>query len=262
MKIFDAQSLAGGAYAQKQLFCKDRIVTWSHTSRFRLARKLVTPYAGSKLLDYSCGDGTFLALVHDLFPCAAGMDIDPQQTDECRQRFMMYSGLTFLLTDALNNGGHDHAYDVLTCMEVLEHCLDDELTVVITRLRRLVSNSGTVIISVPIEVGPSLIGKQIVRTIAGWRRLGGYQYTEKYAFHEFWAMVFAGTRTSIKRPVYREKLSDGRLNAFHGHKGFNWKSLRCRVSESFDIQRTCFSPLPWSRGLLCSQAWLICQPWC
>ena len=57
-----------GHYAQKQLLSPSGLVRWSHGSRFRLARELVAPFAGRPLLDYGCGDGTFLALVQDLFP--------------------------------------------------------------------------------------------------------------------------------------------------------------------------------------------------
>src|SRR5689334_11293876 len=91
------QLLAGGAYARKQLYCKDRIVAWSHGSRFHTGRRLAEAFAGApppspspaagggegggaRLLDYGCGDGTFLALVHDLFPEAVGADLDPKQT--------------------------------------------------------------------------------------------------------------------------------------------------------------------------------------
>jgi hypothetical protein len=36
----DHQLLAGGAYARKQLYCKDRIVAWSHGARFLMGRRL------------------------------------------------------------------------------------------------------------------------------------------------------------------------------------------------------------------------------
>ena len=38
---------------------------WSHGRRFATARRVVQPYAGATLLDYGCGDGTFLGLVRD-----------------------------------------------------------------------------------------------------------------------------------------------------------------------------------------------------
>jgi cyclopropane fatty-acyl-phospholipid synthase-like methyltransferase len=44
-----------------------------------------------KLLDYGCGDGTFLSLMSDKFS-AVGADIEPEQVVDCRrasQRFRM-----------------------------------------------------------------------------------------------------------------------------------------------------------------------------
>ena len=55
-----------------------------------------------------------------------------------------------------------HAFDVVTCMETLEHCLPHAVDHVLGELRRLVKPNGVVIISVPIETGPVLIAKQIM----------------------------------------------------------------------------------------------------
>ena len=93
MNLANQQLLAGGAYARKQLYCKDRIVAWSHDSRFRTGRRLAEAFAGARLLDYGCGDGTFLALVHDLFPEAVGADLDPKQTADCARRFASLCGV-------------------------------------------------------------------------------------------------------------------------------------------------------------------------
>lgn len=252
--------LAGGHYARKQIFCKDWIVAWSHRSRFQLARRLIEPYAGRRLLDYGCGDGTFLALIHDLFHEAVGADEDPKQTVDCADRFKELSGLSFVLTDDLSDARHAGAYDLVVCMEVLEHCIAEKLAVVLKELRRLVASDGRVLISVPIEIGPSLIGKQIVRTIAGWRGLGDYKYNETYTMEELFRMVFAGKHTAITRPVYRADFASDRPNFFHGHKGFNWRTLRARLGEQFTLEQTRFSPLSRLGGYVGSQAWFICKP--
>ena len=113
--------------------------------------------------------------------------------------------------------------------------------------------------SVPIEIGPSLVGKQIVRTIAGWRKLGDYQYRETYTWRELSKMVFAGAGTAIDRPVFRADLIPGRPTFFHGHKGFNWRALRRQLREYFRVEQVLFSPLSWLRGFFSSQAWFICK---
>jgi len=251
------ESVQTGHYARKQLFSRSAIVAWSHRSRFRFARKIVEPYAGRRLLDYGCGDGTFLAEVCDLFPNAAGGDIDSGQNDDCRKRFAEHPAISFLSIDELEQPAHCGIYDIVTCMEVLEHCLPDATERVIGDLRRLVAPGGTVVISVPIEIGPTLLGKQMIRAISGLRSIGDYKFHEKYKVVELATMLLADERTAIERPVYSG--SDG-SQPFHGHKGFNWRAMRCRLQDVFEIQETRFSPLELLRGYLSSQAWLICRP--
>jgi len=165
-----------------------------------------------------------------------------------------------VLTDKLADAHHAEAYDLVLCMELLEHCIEEKLAAVLKDLRRLVASEGRVIISVPIEIGPSLIGKQVVPTIAGLRGLGDYMYTETYTVGELLKMVFAGEQTAVTRPVYRADFAPDLPNLFHGHKGFNWRALRTRLREQFTIRETLFSPMGWLGGYVSSQAWFICTP--
>ncbi len=256
----DPQIVAGGPYARKQLFSSSRLVAFSHGARFRMARSLAEPYAGRRLLDYGCGDGTFLALVHDLFPVAAGADRNPEQTMECVRRFQDLPGLTFTLTDQLHDGDHTGRYAVVTCMEVLEHCPDEERARVLEDLHRVTARDGRAIISVPIEIGLSLVVKHVFRTVAGWRNLGDYRYREHYSAGEFLKMVFAGRETTIARPLYTAQFSPGFSLRYHGHKGFNWRRLQGEVAILFEIEAVVCSPLGWLGPALNSQAWMVCRP--
>jgi 2-polyprenyl-3-methyl-5-hydroxy-6-metoxy-1,4-benzoquinol methylase len=251
-------AVAAGAYAQKQLFSRSRLVSWSHGRRFALGQRLVAPFAGGRLLDYGCGDATFLALIAERFALAVGTDNDRVQLADCARRFRSLENVAFLRPDLLEaDDRHAAAYDVVTCMEVLEHCLDLERVRVIASLRRLVTRNGRVIISVPLETGLSLPAKQLGRRVAGWRGIGDYQYTERYSWAEMARMVFAGARGAIERPRYtgREGASD-----FHGHKGFNWRVLEREVSAVFTIAERRCTPLPRLGTFLNSQVWLICRP--
>jgi len=253
----DPDILRAGHFARKQLFCRSRVIAWSHGSRFATARRLVEPHATGRLLDYGCGDGTFLATVSDLFPDAVGADIDVTTIDDCHSRYGDASRFTFLITDELD-ASHDARYDVITCMETLEHCVPVAQEKVFAHLRRLARPGGRVIISVPIEIGPTLPMKQLVRMISGWRRLGDYQYRETYSWRELARMTFATSDTSIPRRPYLLNPNDPSTE-YLGHKGFNWRAMRQRVACEFDLLETRFSPLAWTRGWLSSQAWFVCR---
>jgi SAM-dependent methyltransferase len=249
-----------GHYAKKQLGCKDRIISWSHRTRFETARKLVSPFRGQRLLDYGCGDGTFLAQVEDLFPEAVGADIAGEQVEDCKARLCGRGGrLSFLTNQELAGPNHQGAYRVVTCMEVLEHCTEPTVGEVLGDLQRLCAPGGRVVISVPVETGPAVLLKYAVRTVAGWRGLSDYRYYEKFTVTELLRSTFATRRTQLPRPTYYSGGQDHPY-AYHSHKGFNWRSLAVRIEKAFAVERVCFSPLGWLGGCLSSQVWFVCRP--
>ena len=252
-------TVAPGHYAQKQLLSRSGLVRWSHGSRFRLARALVEPFAGRRLLDYGCGDATFLALVHDLFPQALGVDVDGAQIMDCAQRFADVPGVSFLTTDRLADATHAGRYDIVVCMEVLEHCPDDVQAGVLDRVRDVTTPGGTIVISVPIEIGPTLVAKQAARGLVARGGLTEYASRERYAPGELLRMTFAGVGTEFPREEYVGRDNNGRPSRFTGHKGFNWRKLQRAVEQRFIIERRLFSPMPLLGSLLNSQVWLICR---
>lgn len=250
--------LRSGEYARKQLFGRRGLMAWSHGRRFRTARRLVEPYAGASLLDYGCGDGTFLALVRDLFPRGTGAEIDPALVADARERFGA-GGPRFLHVSELGALAPG-SFGVVACMEVLEHCTAETAEAVIGELRRLVAADGIVLVSVPVETGPSLLVKQAARAVAGWRGVAGYREREGYRPAELARMVFAGAGTAVDRPVYETRFADGAPNRYHGHKGFNWRRLAARLERDFHLRDLRFSPVPLPGGLLASQVWMTCAP--
>jgi len=249
------QLLRDGDYARKQIYCPSSVVRWSHGSRFDLARRLVAAREGGRLLDYGCGDGTFVAMVHQGFRETMGCDVDPGQIDECQARLGHLPGVRF---DAVHAGSHRQRapWDVVTCMEVLEHCVESERRRVLDEIATLVKSDGLVVISVPIEIGPSVAGKQLVRALAGLRNLGDYRHRERYSPIEM-------LRSMLGRPIDRvvfEGRSAGGAYRYYGHKGFDYRDLAREIAERFTIRQRLFSPLPWLGAALNSQTWFVCEP--
>lgn len=245
-----------GYYEKKQLSSPSKLIAWSHSSRFEVARELLAPFAGKRLLDYGSGDGTLLKRVSDLFPTAVGADPTSEHIADSRRRFGGDTQLSFYTITELHERYPAGSFDVVTCMEVLEHCIDPVVELVLGDLASLASEGGTVIISVPIEIGPSLLIKQAGRRVAGMRGLGDYKWTERYSIRELLAMTFATSRTSIRRETH-DAVDAG---AGHGHKGFNWRALEKRIEAHFTIRRRQFSPLGFLGGLVSSQVWFIASP--
>jgi 2-polyprenyl-3-methyl-5-hydroxy-6-metoxy-1,4-benzoquinol methylase len=247
--------ISEGHYAKKQIFCQNQIIAWSHSSRFITTRRLLEKYAvgNSKLLDYGCGDGTFLRMVDNLFAEAYGSDISQSQINDCQIRFSQ-SQLKFCPIANLQEDKYSSYFDVAVCMEVIEHCLTEDTSQVLKTLKKLVKPGGLIIISVPIEIGLSLLLKQITRSLAGWLRQGDYDKSlETYTKREFVKMFFATKLSYIERPIYGDNAP------YHGHKGFNWRALRAQLSQQFTIEDTVFSPLDWLGGFFSSQVFIVCR---
>lgn len=249
------REIEAGHYERKQLASRSRLISWSHSSRFDVARELLAPLAGRRLLDYGSGDGTLLKLMSDAFPSAVGADPIRSQVADARRRFGGEGSLSFYTIAELHERYGASSFDAITCMEVLEHCVPAGVEEVLDDLARLVTPEGTVIISVPIEIGPSLIIKQFARRLAALRGMDEYKWTERYSLGELGRMAFATSTTAIPRPVHTS--SD--IGLSHGHKGFNWRGLERRIEARFSIDRRLFSPLGFLGGFLSSQAWFVCS---
>ncbi len=255
----DDRQLALGAYAKKQLFGGCSLLTWSHRRRFEMARALAAPYRGRPLLDYGCGDGTFLAMVHADFPNSIGLEVDPGLVAACADRFGHLGGLRFLIAGAADTLPAE-SVGIVVCTEVLEHCPADAVDAALARMRRLVARDGRVVISVPVETGLPLVVKQAARAVAARRVSTDYRHRERYGARDFVRMLAAGDRTVVERPVYETEFAPGIPNRYHGHKGFNWRAMRRRVAEEFRVVETRFSPVSWLGPQFASQAWFVCEP--
>ena len=245
-----------GFYAQKQIFSRSRLISWSHRGRFATGLRLARELAGARTLDYGCGDGTFLGLLMNGQPrprLAVGAEVSEAIVTDCRERFTSQKGLHFMLVEDLDRPAHQHAYDSIFCMEVLEHVVDP--APLLEAFNRLLAPGGTLVISVPIETGIPVVVKQIVRRIAGWRGIGHYPGTTGYTPLELLRSVFARSAQHITRPVISH--DDG--STFHDHKGFNWRVLRALIRADFDLVRESTSPVEWLGPQLGTQRWLIAR---
>jgi len=248
-------NIKDGHYAKKQLHSRSWLIAWSHRSRFEAGLRLSVRFAGQRLIDYGCGDGTFLALLmaRPGSPAAVvGADLDDGQVNDCRARFGSDPRLSFVRIDALNSAEHTSGFDGLACMEVLEHVID--WAPLFDRWRWLVKPGGTILVSVPVETGPVLVLKQVARRVAGWRGIDDYPGIAPYTWGEYMRSVLARGRQHITRPVHPSANGSG---GYYCHKGFNWRVVRTALARRFTLERTLSSPLSWLPPGLGSQVWFV-----
>src|SRR6202521_211259 len=97
-------AISGGDYARKQIFSRAWLVAWSHGRRFTMAVELARKFAGKRVLDFGCGDGTFLALTMmtgDAPALGVGAELLPDVVQDCRQRYREEPRLKFVAVSEL-----------------------------------------------------------------------------------------------------------------------------------------------------------------
>jgi hypothetical protein len=90
---------------------------------------------------------------------------------------------------------------------------------------------GLIVVSVPVEVGPALLIKQMGRWWAN--RLTSYGY-ERYSWRE---LIKAGVGLQVRGLV--------RTNLY-SHKGFDYRVARAALLERVSLDATRYSPLSWT----------------
>jgi SAM-dependent methyltransferase len=250
--------LDDATYARKQIFSRVGLLAWSHRRRLAFGRELLAARPAGSLLDYGCGDGSFIDGVYDAVTEALGVEIDATLVAQGRARFADVPNVRFELPAALASLP-PHGFDTVTCMEVLEHCTADARRAVLETLHRHVRPGGVVVISVPNETGAVLVLKQAVRALAGLRGYSDYRQRETYSPRELVTMLGASADTVFDRPRYPSALPDG-PPFYHGHKGFNWRALHRELQQLFDVAPPRFSPVDALGSSLASQVWFLCSP--
>lgn len=229
-----------GHFARKQLFSRSRLIAWSHRSRFETAWNWVEAPTPQRVLDYGCGDGTFLEHLADRTVDGShlvGAELDPRVIRANRARLSPAKCIQFIHQSELVAPEYNASFDWIVCMEVLEHVMEPER--VLRSFSQWLSPSGRLLISVPVETGPALLAKQCLRRLAGWRGIGDYQFNARYSWRELATAFLAKDTPHLNRSVHRH--DDG--TPFHDHKGFNWRVLRNHLTRHFEILETRTSPL-------------------
>jgi SAM-dependent methyltransferase len=204
------------------------------THRRRLARALALLDAGREheILDFGSGDGHFLELLASRAAAARLTAFEPAGflQEQIRRRL---AGVPMQL---ITNAGDlaKLSFDRIVCLEVLEHLQPTEVESTVGILNRLLRPGGILVVSVPVEIGPTALFKYLASL---WLTGGDRHY-------RLWEVL----RASFCGRVARDTEV-----AFLPHKGFDHRRLRQCLAGRFLIEREVFSPLPLLSGVFNSQ---------
>jgi 2-polyprenyl-3-methyl-5-hydroxy-6-metoxy-1,4-benzoquinol methylase len=199
------------------------IARFSHRARMRKSRRLVMPFlnGSATLLDYGCGQGRFLhdlaAQINEREPEVTLLGYDPYQSTQ-------FDGYRIVSDPSVIAA---RSVDVFTILEVCEHLTDPETEEFIDFAVKVLTPRGRLLVSVPIEIGPAVLVKELSRSIL-WRR------RPTVTTSELLRAAFVGT------PPRRAE------NVKNSHRGYDWRMTQRRLLETFHCEHVEFSPLPFN----------------
>lgn len=208
------------------------IKRFSHKNRFEKAYKLCQKEAFTSLLDFGTGDGYFLNYLKEknnrLFKIVGYEPVDSIYNQ-------IKTDKDILLVKKISSLEKEK-FDVITCLEVLEHFEEDYQKELLNQMKGLLAKTGRIIISVPIEIGFSSLLKNSFRIIFKQReRDTSYLNTLKALFH-----------INVKRKREGDYI--------FSHVGFNYNKLEEVIKkEDFIIINKQFSPFKFLFSLINSQ---------
>ena len=196
-------------------------VRYAHQSRIIKCVQYVYPFLEKgKILDYGCGTGVFISILNKIKPHSA-IGYEPFMKEKYTKDNPIYPEYNDVLKCS--------PFDTITIFEVIEHLSNEKFDEFLLRADELFcKNRGTILVSVPIEIGPVLIPKEIYRVLAS--------INIEYKILEFLKATFLGI------PGERiGSITDG----YGSHKGFDFRKLLEQFqSKGWHTTILGYGPLP------------------
>jgi 2-polyprenyl-3-methyl-5-hydroxy-6-metoxy-1,4-benzoquinol methylase len=217
-------------YNKQTLDTPNPIARFSHQARYRFSLIKVLEYLrfNGELLDFGCGDGSFLHKLSLASPQAVLYGFDPE-SDQIYRSYQKINALDDL---------KDRSMDIVCCFETLEHLYDHERERFLVDMKRILKTNGKVVVSVPIIGGPTLLLKDLNRNIL-FKRISEYSLKE----------LLLASLLFIPAP----KPENPRIT----HKGFNFREIEAELSTKFKLIEKMYSPFPLLPWFLNSQLFLV-----
>lgn len=152
------------SYADLTFNSKNILKKFSHQRRFVTALKLIVPRPGEAILDYGTGDGHMMALLKEKCVDLSIVGYDPFPDEQIRDVCLRYPDINFFQNRELLN---DSVFDKVCCFETLEHFEHPEVHDHVDFLCKRTKPNGKIFVSVPVEIGPPSVVKNLVRMKIG-----------------------------------------------------------------------------------------------
>lgn len=229
-------------YADRTNKSVDALRRFSHNGRFRLAGSLVSVPDNGLVLDFGGGDGAFLHyLLNHERANFTGVLYEPFM--ERNPSIDFNANLVHLKTWDEVVSASAGRFDVVFCQEVMEHFSPSRQEKALHDIRSVMAEQSWLVLSVPVEIGPVAIIKNI----------GRWKYRKK------WRHVY--TYKNLLKSLFGVPISELRTGEeYLTHMGFYFTDLKNVILNNFNIEKMTGSPFPQLPLLMNSQVFFVCTP--
>jgi len=186
-----------------------------------------------RILDLGCADGPFLPTLNYYAKNNVAIDISEGlirgANTLVKEKGNNLSNISLLCSDGHFLPFKNEKFDLIFCLEVLEHVKSPKL--VLIDINRVLKKGGTLICTLPVEIGPSLLIRTIIRKLLNFKR-------PDYSLKEYIRSVIL--KKPGKRPEYsgfKEYIGE------KGHKNFDWRVINKEINNIFENVSIKFIPI-------------------
>lgn len=223
-------------YADQTVRNRSLLKRFSHLQRFKRALQLLALKADDSVLDFGTGDGFMLGqMLQQTHVPRRIVGYEPVAAQFCHLNEMAATYMTERVSITMDMTElKGQVFNKICCLEVLEHLTADNQRRALRHMYDALAVDGVLVVSVPIEIGPSGFAKNLARLLLRQRHGNSGPINM--------AKALLGLR--IER---REQA--GYINS---HLGFDYRDLEKQFAlEHFSITRARYSPFH-VIGVLCN----------
>ncbi|SDJ80970.1 Methyltransferase domain-containing protein [Agrobacterium fabrum] len=225
------------SYADLTFNSKNVLKRFSHQRRFDTAIKLIALNPGETILDYGTGDGHMMALLKETCSDLSIVGYDPFPDEKIRDVCLRHPDIIFFQDRKFLNNS---VFDKVCCFETLEHFEYPEVQDHVDFLCRSTRPNGKIFVSVPVEIGPPSIVKNLVRMKIGLSHNA--------------SSIGNILRCAFYRPGAVKRVKEDGGGYIQSHLGFNFRKIPEYFRECCVSLEYCeFSPFNFMGSLTGSQ---------
>lgn len=213
---------------------------WFFYERYRRALRLSGPREQARVLDFGCWEGHFLPSLLANYAEVWALDNDSSSLvervtegwttlqsarDLCSNEGSSTSRLRLVKADGQRLPLRSDCFDAVFCLDTLPFVPEKSRPLVIAELHRVLKSNGTAIFTLPIEIGPSLLVRELLRRASSF-------YTDGYRWSDLYRALFFSPR--------KKREPTGPMNLI----GYDYRSDEALIESHFSIRKKVF--LPWS----------------